>query len=68
VTRSEELAEIDAWVAGNGVTRCEPRYASGVLDALPAHVVAQRLAALKLPSSVSYGWLAQSFVTTSRGL
>jgi hypothetical protein len=61
MSRPEELAAIDSWVAENGLIPFPPRYAAGVLDHLPAYVIAQRLDELELPPSVVYSWL-QAFL------
>jgi hypothetical protein len=58
MTRSEELAAIDAFVADHGVTPCPSKYALSSINHLPMLLAAQRLAELKVSTSDKYSWLA----------
>jgi hypothetical protein len=58
VTRNEELAAIDTFIAAHGVVRCPTKYALPTINHLSMVIAAQRLAELKVWTSDAYAWLA----------
>jgi hypothetical protein len=57
VTRTEELAAIDDFIATHGVVRCPAKFALPTLSYVPTLEAARRLAELGIRKASDYAWL-----------
>jgi hypothetical protein len=67
VTRPEELAAIDDWIAVYGVRRYPPRYAEPTSAYLPMRLAASRLAEMQLQAPAGYAELLHRLLMLWRG-
>jgi hypothetical protein len=66
VTRPEEIAAIDDYIASHGLTRCEARYSCETSIYLPAGIVAARLAEMQVRPPIEYARLLHHLMTAWR--
>jgi hypothetical protein len=67
VTRSQELAAIDAHIELYGVRRYPARYADETMAYLPMRVAASRLAEMQVQAPAGYAELLHRLLTVWRG-
>jgi hypothetical protein len=68
VTRLDELAAIDDFIATHGVRWCAPRYVEPTSSYLPIALAAARLAAMQVQDPVEFSWkMAERILTLWRG-
>jgi hypothetical protein len=67
VTRPEELAAIDSWIATHGVNPYPARFADETTAYLPMRVAASRLAEMQLQASAGYAELLHRLLSLWRG-